>query len=157
MTRILCSSVVRVHDSQAYRKMAVRRESISRILDEREMLPLFQTDVNLLNAAFVCAILESIPLLNAAFVCSRLESIPGLEPLSYTTEPRYLKLVAVSSFYPFTLIPLLMRLVLLRLWRLGQDAQTNLSSSSSSPAKQSISSAKQRYAIFLPPILTVPS
>ena len=67
---------VRVHDSQACRKMDV---------------------ISLVNAAVVCAILESIA---------------GLEPSSVITEPRYLKLVTVSSFCPFTLITVLKPLVL---------------------------------------------
>ena len=66
------------------------RERISRILELREILLSFQTDFNLAHAAVVCAILESIS----------------------DTEPRYLKLVSVSSFCPFTLIYVLMPLVL---------------------------------------------
>ena len=65
------------------------RECISRILELREILLSFQTGFSLVNVAVVCAILESIS---------------GLEPSSVITEPRYLKLVTVSSFYPFTLI-----------------------------------------------------
>ena len=81
MARILlCSSAVRVHDSQAYRKMNVTRRRISRILELREILLSFQTGFNLVSAAVVCAILESIS---------------GLEPSSVITEPRYLKLVTV--------------------------------------------------------------
>ena len=72
---------MRVHDSQAYRKMNVTRERISRILELREILLSFQTSFNLVNAAVVCAILESIS---------------GLEPSSVITEPRYLKLVTVT-------------------------------------------------------------
>ena len=53
------------------------------------MLLLFQTSFNLVNAAVVFTILESIP---------------GLEPSSDTTEPKYLKLVTVLSFCPFTLV-----------------------------------------------------
>ena len=49
----------------------------------------FETGFNLVNAAVVCAILESIS---------------GLDPSLVITEPRYLKLVTVSSFCPFTLI-----------------------------------------------------
>ena len=86
---------MRVRDSQAYRKMDVTRESISHILELREIL-LFQTGFNLVNAAVVCPILESIS---------------GLEPSSAKTDPRYLKLVTVSSFRPFTLISVLMPLV----------------------------------------------
>ena len=40
---LLWSSAVRVHDSQAYRKTDVTRESISRILELREMLLSIQT------------------------------------------------------------------------------------------------------------------
>ena len=94
---LLWSSAVRVHDSQAYRKMDVTREHISFILELREILSLIQTGFSLVNAAVVYAILESIS---------------GLEPSSVITEPRYLKLVTVSSVYPFTLISVLMPLVL---------------------------------------------
>ena len=94
---LLWSSAVRVHDLQAYRKMDVAKERINRILELREILPSFQTGFNLVNAAVVRAILESIS---------------GLEPSSVLTEPRYLKLVAVLSFCPFTLISVLMPLVL---------------------------------------------
>ena len=54
------SSAVRVHDSQAYRKMDVTKECISRIFELREILLSFQTGFNLVNAAVVFAILESI-------------------------------------------------------------------------------------------------
>ena len=67
---------MRVHDSQAYRKMDVTQERISYILVLREIFLSFQTGFNLVNAAVVCAILESI---------SR------LEPSSVITEPRYFK------------------------------------------------------------------
>ena len=87
---------MRVHDSQAYRKMDVTRERISRILELREILVSILTGFSLVNAAVACAILES----NS-----------GLEPSSVITEPRYLKLVTVSSFCPFTLISVLMPLV----------------------------------------------
>ena len=56
---LLLSSALRVHDSQAHRKISVTRERISRILELREILS-FQTGLNLVNAAVVCAILESI-------------------------------------------------------------------------------------------------
>ena len=69
--------------------MDVTRERIKRILELREILLSFQTGFNLVSSAVVCATLESIS---------------GLEPSSVITEPRYLKLVTVSSFYPFTLI-----------------------------------------------------
>ena len=78
-------------------RMDVTWERISRILELREILLSFQTGFNLVNAAVACAILESIS---------------GLEPSSVITEPRYLKLVTVSSFRPFILISVLIPLVL---------------------------------------------
>ena len=48
---------MRVHDSQAYRKMDVTRECISRILELREILLSSQTGFSLVSAAVVCAIL----------------------------------------------------------------------------------------------------
>ena len=77
---LLWSSAVRVHDSQAYRKMDVTRERINRILELREILLSLQTGFSFVNAAVVCAILESIS---------------GLEPSSVITEPRHLKLLTV--------------------------------------------------------------
>ena len=77
---------MRVNDSQAYRKMDVTMERISCIMELREILLSFQTGFNLVNAAVVCTILESIS---------------GLEPSSVLSEPKYLKLVTVSSFCIF--------------------------------------------------------
>ena len=87
---------MRVHVSQAHRKMDVTREHISHILVLREILLSFQIGFNLVSAAVVCAILESIS---------------GLESSSVITEHRYLKFVTVSSFRPFNLISVLMPLV----------------------------------------------
>ena len=56
---LLMNSAVRVHDSQSYRKMDVTRERINRILELREILMSFQTGLNFVNAAVVCAILEN--------------------------------------------------------------------------------------------------
>ena len=53
------------------------------------MLPSSQTGFNLVNAAVVYAIMDGIS---------------GLELSSDITEPRYFKLVTVSSFCPVTLI-----------------------------------------------------
>ena len=63
--------------------MDVTKECIRCILELTEILLSFQTGFNLVNAAVVCAILDSIS---------------GLEPSSVITEPRYLKLVTVSVF-----------------------------------------------------------
>ena len=60
------------------------RERINRILELREMLLSFQTGLKLVNAAVVCAILDSIPY---------------LEPSSDTTEPSYLKLETVLKCF----------------------------------------------------------
>ena len=125
------------------------------ILELTEILLSIQTGFSLVNAAVVCAILESIS---------------GLEPSSGITEPRYLELVTVSSFCPFTLISVLMPLVLFVIslvfsalismpWAVEalSRCSTNSASSSSSPAKPSMSSAKPRVVIALPQMLTVPS
>ena len=61
---LLWSTAVRINDSQAYRKMVVTSERISRILELREILLSFQTGFNLVNAAVVCAILECISTIN---------------------------------------------------------------------------------------------
>ena len=147
-----------VHDSQAYRKMDVTREHVSRILELRVILLPFQTVLNLVSAAVACAILESIS---------------GLEPSSFITEPRYLKLVTVSSFCLFIFISALISLMPLALFVISlvflalismpkavealSECSTNFASSSFSPAKPSMSSAKGRLVIALPPMLTVPS
>ena len=87
--------------------MDVTRERISRILELKEILLSIQTGFSLVNAAVVSAILESIS---------------SLEPSSVITEPKYLKLVTVSSFCPFTLISELMpRVVCNQLGLLGTD------------------------------------
>ena len=86
---LLSSSAVGVHDSHTCRKMDVTRERISRILELREIPLSIQTGFNLVNAAVVHTILESIS---------------GLKPSSVFTEPKYLKLVTVSSFCPLTLV-----------------------------------------------------
>ena len=80
---LLYSSAVTVHDSQAYRKIDVTRKHISRILELREIFLFFKTGFNIVSAAVVCAILESIS---------------GLEPSSVITEPRYLKLQEIELF-----------------------------------------------------------
>ena len=145
---------MRVHDSQAYRKMDVTREQISRIFELTEVLLSFHTGFNLVSAAVVCVFLESIS---------------GLESSSVVIERRYLKLVTVSSLSPFTLISVLMPLVLFVIslvfsartsmpWAVEALSRrsTNFASSSASPAKPSMSSAKRRLVIVLPPMLTVP-
>ena len=77
---LLCRSAVKVHDSQAYRKVAVTRERISRTLELREMLLSFQIGLKLVNAGVFCVILEKLS---------------GLKPSKGITEPRFLKLVTV--------------------------------------------------------------
>ena len=78
-----------IHKHTALQEDGCDGERISGTVKLREKLLSFQTGFKLVNAAVVCAILESIS---------------GLEPSSVITEPRYLKVVTVSSFCPFTLI-----------------------------------------------------
>ena len=66
---------MRVHDSQAYRKMDVTRECISRVLELREILLSIQIGFSRVNAAVACA------------------SWRGLEPSSVITEPKVLEVM----------------------------------------------------------------
>ena len=50
---LMMMMMIRVHDSQAYRKMDVTRERISYILELREMVLSFQIGFNLVNPAVV--------------------------------------------------------------------------------------------------------
>ena len=69
---LLCSSAVRVHDSQANKKMDVTRKHIGRILELRKIILSFEIGFNLVSTAVICAVLESMS---------------GLEPSSVTNEP----------------------------------------------------------------------
>ena len=54
----------------------------------------------------------SFSFVRAVVACAILERTSGLEPSSETTAPRYLKLVTVPNFCPFTFISLWMPLAL---------------------------------------------
>ena len=84
--------------SQAYRNMEMTREHISITFNPRDMLLSLQMGFSFVRAAVACAILERTP---------------GFKPSSETTAPRYLKLVTVLNFCPFTFIFLWMPLALL--------------------------------------------
>ena len=73
---------MRVHDTQAYRRTDVTRARTSYTSELREIHLSFESGFNLVNAAVVCAILESIS---------------GLDPSSVLTQPRYLKLLLNKS------------------------------------------------------------
>ena len=73
------------------------RERISFTFYPRDMLLSLQMGFSFVRAAVACAILERTS---------------GLEPSSETTAPRYLKLVTVPNFCPFTFISLWMPLAL---------------------------------------------
>ena len=99
-----------------------------------------------------------------------LERTSGFKPSSETIFPRYLKLVTVPSFCPFTLISLWTPFVLFVI-NLGFSALISIlyyvqilsrlsastSSSCSSSARASMSSVNRRFVIFLQPVLTFPS
>ena len=93
-----------------------------------------------------------------------------MEPSSETTAPRYLELVTVPNFCPFTFICLWVPLALfvislvfsalisiLYLVQVLLRLSTRAFSSCSSSARASMSSANHRLVIFLPPMLTFPS
>ena len=130
-------------------------ERISFTFDPKDMLLSLQMGFSFVRAAVACAILERTS---------------GLEPSSETTAPRYLKLVTVPNFCPFTFISLWMPLALfvislvfsalisiLYLVQVLSRLSTRASSPCSSSARASMSSANRRLLIFLPPMLTFPS
>ncbi|WP_419620937.1 hypothetical protein, partial [Thiolapillus sp.] len=59
---------MRVNDSQAYKQLDVTRERLNRILELRYILLSLQIGFDLVNAAVVCAILESISVLESSSV-----------------------------------------------------------------------------------------
>ena len=79
------NSAVMVHVSQAYRKIEMTKDRISLILELSAMFLSFHMVLSFVNAPIVWAILDTIS-------C--------FDPSSVTTEPKYLKLWTVSSFWP---------------------------------------------------------
>ena len=151
---LLSMSAVVVPVSHAYKNMDMARERISLTLELMAMFLSFQMTFSLVTAAVVWAILDSTS---------------GLDPSSDTIAPRYLKLWTVSSFLLSMVMSVLMPLVLFVInWVFSAlicipyavEASsrwfTNLASSCSCPARPSMSSAKRKFVIVLPPILTVP-
>ena len=149
------NSAVRVHVSQAYRKIEMTKDRISLILELSAMFLSFHMALSFVNAPIVWAILDIIS-------C--------FDPSSDTTEPKYLKLWTVSSFWPPMLTSKLIPLVLLVISLVFSALISmpyfvdvvsrwliNLTSSSSFPARASMSSAKRKLVIVLPPMLTDPS
>ena len=137
--------------------MEMTRECISFTFDARDTLLSLQMCFSFLIAAVACAILERIS-------C--------LEPPSVTTAPRYLKLVTVSNFCPFTfflsldaigaachqfdLLSTDIHLIPCVVQVLSRHSNT-ASSSCSSSARASMPSANRRLVIFLLSMLSFPS
>ena len=144
-----------VQDSQAYRNMDMTREPISLIFELSAIFLSFQMVLSLASAAVAWAILARIS---------------GLDPSSVMIAPRYLNQLTQSSFSPLTLMSVLKPLVLLvislvfsalicmpKAVEVLSRHSTKSASSSSFPARPSMSLAKRKFVIFLPPMLTVPS
>ena len=83
---------MRVHDSQAYRKMDVTRERISRILELREILLSFQTGLNLVNVAVVCAVLEM------GYMTQQIFMAAGGGALAFSSHARILEEGSTNQF-----------------------------------------------------------
>ena len=152
---LLSVSAVSVQDSQAYRNMDMTRERISLIFELSAIFLSFQMVLSFASAAVVWAILARIS---------------GLDPSSAMIAPRYLNLLTQSSFLPLTLMLVMKPLVLLvislvfsalicmpKAVKVLSRRYTKSASSFSVPARPSMSSAKRKFVIFLPPMLTVPS
>ena len=134
--------------------MEMSRECTSFTFDPRNMLSL-QMGFSFVRVAMACAIIERTS---------------GLELSSVTTTPRYLKLVTVLCFCPFTFISLWMPsalfvnssvfsalIFILLLVQVLSRYSTKTSSSCLSSARASMSSANFRFVIFLPHMLTYSS
>ena len=133
-------SAVNVQDSQAYRNMDMTRERISLIFELSAIFLSFQMVLSLASAAVAWAILVRIS---------------GLDPLSVMIAPRYLIRLTQSRFLPLTLMSVLKPLVLLvislvfsalicmpKAVEVLSMHSTKSASSSSLPARPSMSSAK---------------
>ena len=129
-------SAINVQISQAHNSTEITRERISLIFELREIWLSFQMVFILAGAAVVCAILDSTS---------------GLDPWSVTTAPRYLKLSTSSNVVRHQFGLSLHYIPCQRSRRSTREA-----SSSSYPARPSMSSAKRTLVIALPPMLTVP-
>ena len=152
---LLSMSAVVAHVSHAYKNMGMSRERISLILELMVIFLSFQMTFSLVTVDVVWAILDSTS---------------GSDPSSDTIAPRYLKLRTVSSLLLSMVMSVLMALVLFAinwvfsalicmLYAVGAFSGwfTNLTSSCSCPARPSMLSAKCKFVIVLPPVLTVPS
>ena len=140
---LLSVSAVSVQYSQAYMNMDMTREPSAIFLS-------FQMVLSLASAAVAWAILSSYS---------------GLDPSSAMIAPRYSNLLTQSNFSQLTLMSVLKPLVLLvislvfsalvcmsKAVEVLSRRSTKSASSSSLPARPSMSSAKRKFVIFLPPM-----
>ena len=134
--------------------MEMTRECISFTFDPRDMLLSLQMGFSFVRAAVACAILERTS---------------SLEPSSETTAPRYLKLVTVPNFCPFTCIFLWMPFALfvislvfsalisiLYLVQVLSRLSTRASSSCSSSARASMFIGKPQIGNISAPYANLP-
>ena len=146
----LSISAVDVQVSQEYKNMDMTRERKSLIFELRSMFLSSQMILSFVTAAMIWAILERIS---------------GMDPSSVTMAPKGLKIWTVSSFSSLTLMLLLMPLVLLVInlvfsalicvpyeVEVSSRRSTRLDNSNSEPARPSMSSAKRKFEIVLPPM-----
>ena len=149
----LSISADNVQVSQEYKDMDMTRERNSLIFELRSMILSSQMILSFVSAAMVWAILEHIS---------------SMDPSSVTMAPKYLKFWMVFSFSPLTLMLLLMPFVLLVInlvfsalicmlyvVEVLPRRSARLAHSKSEPARPSMSSAKCKFEIVLPPMLTV--
>ena len=149
----LSISAVNVQVSQEYKNKDTTKECNSPIFELRPMFLSYQMILSFVSDAIIWAILERTS---------------GMDPSSVTMAPKYLKLWTVSSFLPLTLMLLLMPFVLLVInlvfsalicmpyaVEVLSRRSTRLANSNSEPARPSMSSAKRKFEIILPPMLNV--
>ena len=146
---LLLRSTFHTHKKKKKKNMAMTRGCISLILELMAMFLSFQMTINLVTAAVVWAVLESTS---------------GSDPSSDTIAPKHSKLRTVSSFLLSMVMSVLMPLVLFVIsWvfsalicmpyavEVSSRWFTNWTSSCSCPSRPSMSSAKRKFVIVLPP------
>ena len=131
-------SAVNVQVMQAYNSTEITRECISLIFELTKICLWFKIVFSLASAAFVCAILDSTS---------------GLEPWSVTTASNFSLLILMSMLIRLAL--LVISVVFSALISMPKTAEvlsrrsTSEASSSSFPARPSVSSAKHKLVIVL--------
>ena len=144
-----------IHVLHAYKNMDVAKERISLTLELMAMFLSFQMTYSLVTAAVVWAIVEYFRL--GSFISSYssqvFKAMDGLQFLVvYGNVSLLMPLVSFVIKWVFSALICMPYAV-----EASSRRFTNLTSSCSCPARPPMSSAKRKFVVVLPPILTIPS